>query len=374
MPSADDLFAYSYHDARARFLRALDTFERETKRVFVRQRCVINAAEDLTIDTAELVPRDRERVYVAVAGIHGVEGYAGNAIQQQLLAHTLRRFDLDSTGLFLVHALNPTGMHNFCRVNVANVDLNRNFSSDGRALYASDSSGYRLIGDLLEPVDAYAGGLAARAHFLIELARAAGKHGFAPLRQATLAGQYIAPRGIFYGGDKPQPETEFLQRAYGALCDRYPEILLTDLHTGYGVRGRASSLFARADSADFEAIASDGVRDASGRDQAYSARGDLVGYCHETAKRRRKGGVFNGVVVEIGTHALGSLAQIQDLVTVVRENQVRTRGAATPELAIAAQRAFRELFYPSDPQWRSDALAAGVERVERLLKARGFIP
>jgi hypothetical protein len=374
MPSAEDLFAYSYHDARARFLRALDAFERETGRAFVRQRHVIDAGEDLSIDTAELVPRERRRVFVAVSGIHGVEGYAGNAIQQQLLAATLRRFDLDRTGVFFVHALNPSGMHAFRRVNARNVDLNRNFSGDGRALYASDSSGYRLVAELLEPAAPYAGGLVERARFMADLARAVGHHGFAPLRQATLAGQYVAPQGLFYGGDRPEAETEIMQRAFGALCERYGEILLADLHTGYGARGRASSLFARADSPEFSAICDDGVRDAGGRDQAYSARGDLVGYGYEVAKRRRNGGVFNGVAVELGTHALGALAQIQDLIAVVRENQVRLRGARSPELALSAQRAFRELFYPSDPAWRAAALASGVDRVESLLKSRAFLP
>ena len=369
MIAAEDLFAYSYHDARTRFLRALDAFERETGRSFVRKRCVVDAAEDLTIDTAELVPRERQRLFVTVAGIHGVEGYAGNAIEQRLLTKTLRLLDLDRTGVLLVHALNPVGMHGFCRVNAANVDLNRNFTAN----FDGDTSGWRVVARLLEPQAAYDGGLATRARFLAELLRAVTQHGFARLRQATLAGQYVAPQAIFYGGDCTQPETAFFQQTFNSLCDRYAEVLLTDLHTGYGVRGRASSLFARADSAEFEAIASDGVRDPSGRDKAYSAHGDLVGYCHDAFKRRQKDGVFNGVVVELGTHGLGAAAQVQDLITVMRENQVRTRGARTPEIGRAAQRAFRELFYPTDANWREQALSAGVERIERLLKSRGYL-
>jgi hypothetical protein len=373
MAEAEALFAYSYHDARARFLRALDAFEQRTDRTFVRQRCAIDRAEDLTIDIAELRPKAPERLYVAVSGIHGVEGYAGNAVQQALIASTLERFDLERCGVMFVHALNPIGMHRFCRVNGGNVDLNRNFSLDGDALYASDSSGYMLISSLLEPREPYDGAFATRARFLAGIASAVARHGFAPLRSSTLVGQYAAPHGIFYGGDAVQPETAFFQGAFANACKHYDEVLLTDFHTGYGERAQAHALFGRADSPEFAQFSAQGVRDSSGRDQAYEARGDLVGHCYETAKRRRRGGIFNGVVLELGTHALGSIEQIRDLHTLVRENQVRQHGACSPNIGAAAQRAFRELFYPSDPRWRQRALDAAITRIEALLTSRGFI-
>jgi hypothetical protein len=193
------------------------------------------------------------------------------------------------------------------------------------------------------------------------------------LRQATLGGQYAAPLGIFYGGAAPQAETRFFQQIFDEACTRYAEILVTDLHTGYGARARAYPLFARTDSQEVQAFSAEGVRDARGRNQSYAAHGDLVGYCYETTKARNPRAVCNAVVVELGTHGLGALPQLEDLHTVVRENQVHHHGATTPEIARRARQRFRELFNPDDPAWQRAAVAAALDRIESLLKGRGFL-
>jgi hypothetical protein len=376
MQAAQTLFPASYHDARARFGQALDAFEARTGRAFVRERALVDAGLDLSIDVAQLRPALRQRLYVAVSGIHGIEGYAGHAIQTVLLERMLPRLDLDTTGVLLVHALNPSGMHGMRRVNGRNVDLNRNFApatAAGGALYASDSRGYMLLASALGPARPYDGRLATRAQLVAELALAVGRHGFAALRQATLAGQYSTPNGIFYGGAEPEAETRFFARVFDEASRGYAEILLTDLHTGYGERGRAYSLFTRTDSPEVQEITDQGVRDARGHNKSYSARGDLVGYCYETAKLHDARTLCNSVVVELGTHGLGMLAQVQDLHTVVRENQVHLHGAKSSRVKAAVARAFCELFNPSDPNWRRQAVAAALERIETLLARRGFL-
>jgi predicted deacylase len=377
MPATETFFPVSYHDARGRFVQALDAFEARTGQRFVRERAVVDTEQDLSIDVAQLRAAQPQRLYVAVSGIHGIEGYAGHAIQATLLEHVLPRLDPQTTGVLLVHALNPTGMHHMRRVNGRNVDLNRNFApatSTGSELYASDSSGYMWLASALGPTQPYDGRLRTRAGLIAELALAVGRHGFETLRQATLAGQYAAPRGVFYGGAEPELETRIFARVFEQASHGYAEILLTDLHTGYGERGQAYSLFARADSPEVKELTDQGVRDARGRNKSYSARGDLVGYCYETAKRHDSTTLCNSVVVELGTHGLGTLAQVQDLQTVVRENQIHLHGAKTPEVKANAERAFRELFNPSDPDWQRQAVAAGLERIESLLTRRGFLP
>jgi hypothetical protein len=373
MPAADALFATDYHEARARFLCALEDFERHVDRRFVGASHVVDAREDLSIDVAEMRPDEPRRVYVVISGIHGVEGFAGNAIQQALLASVLPYFDLDNSGIVLVHGLNPSGMFNKVRVNASNVDLNRNFSSDGMALYASDSSDYAKIAALLAPQAPYDDSMATRARFLAQIARAVARHGFAPLRQATLAGQYADPQGLFYGGAEPQPETDFFQAYYKDLCRRYPEVLLTDLHTGYGAFAQVSALFGRADSPDFARFTAAGVSDRRGRDQGYAARGDLVAYCQRTAKTTDPQIVFNGSVVELGTHGLGVAAQLQDLYTLVCENQVRHHGAVTPEAAMRARRAFAGLFNPENTGWRKQVVRGALECIQPLLVSRNFL-
>jgi hypothetical protein len=367
-PSPDD-----YHEARAGFRLALDEFEARVGRRFARHSQLVDAELDLSIDVAELRPAQAQRLYVVVSGIHGIEGYAGSAIQRGLLASVLPALNLESTGILLVHGLNPTGMYHRRRVNEHNVDLNRNFAADGELLYQSDSAAYQQIASILQPVGACADSAGDRVRFLAAVARAIVRHGFAPLRQATLAGQYSSPSGLFYGGSAAQVETRFFQECFETASRGYSEILLTDLHTGYGRREQVSSLFARADSPEFRALTGDGARDVRGRDQAYAARGDLVAFCQRTTKHHAPDGVFNGVVVELGTTGLNIASQLGDLYTVIRENQLRQHGSATPAAALRIARAFGELFNPSDAGWRKQVVVASLAHIQRLLASREFL-
>jgi hypothetical protein len=367
-PSPDD-----YHEARAGFRLALDEFEAHVRRRLERHSLLVDARLDLTIDAAVLRLGRPRRLYVAVSGTHGIEGYAGSAIQRGLLTSVLPGMDFSSTDVLLVHGLNPTGMYHRRRVNEHNVDLNRNFAAEGELLYQSDSAAYEQIAPILQPVGPCADSARERARFLAAVAGAIVRHGFAPLRQATLAGQYSSPGGLFYGGSAAQVETSFFQRCFESASRGCSEILLTDLHTGYGRRNQVSSLFARADSPEFQAVAAQGALEVRGRDQAYAARGDLVAFCQRTAKRHAPEGIFNGVVVELGTTGLGIASQLGDLYTVIRENRLRHHGTATPAAAARIARAFGELFNPSDPDWRKQVVVASLAHIQRLLGSRQFL-
>ena len=177
---------------------------------------------------------------------------------------------------------------------------------------------------------------------------------------------------MFFGGANVEPEIAFFQEIFARIAHTYPEVLLTDLHTGYGVRAQAYPLFGRADSVEFRAYTQSGIKD-GGTDKAYTVHGDLVGYCYKTSKRLRANGTFNGVVVEIGTHGLSMRDQLADLQVVIAENQVRHHGAVDDATASAVRANFKELFYPQAESWRKRALEVGVETVQRLLVQRQFV-
>ena len=85
------------------------------------------AGEDLTIDIAWCGAEQPREVLLHSSGLHGVEAFAGSAIQLQLLDQGPPVMPKDAA-LVLVHVTNPYGMAWLRRFNENNVDLNRNFA------------------------------------------------------------------------------------------------------------------------------------------------------------------------------------------------------------------------------------------------------
>ena len=79
----------------------------------------------LYIDVAWIGNKDANNLYMSTSGIHGVEGFAGSAIQLSAL-DKINNLPSD-TALAFIHILNPWGMSWLRRDNESNVDLNRNF-------------------------------------------------------------------------------------------------------------------------------------------------------------------------------------------------------------------------------------------------------
>ena len=115
-------------------------------------RLLIDSAMDLYIDLCFIAgAADSTHVVLHFSGTHGVEGYAGSAIQTHLLKHQIPQL-LSATDarasrrphILFVHALNPFGMMTNRRWNKANIDLNRNCILDD-ALWHSQVSHFTPI-------------------------------------------------------------------------------------------------------------------------------------------------------------------------------------------------------------------------------------
>jgi hypothetical protein len=112
----------SYFQARERFLIAARARAAKIDGHAIASRS--SRGEELSIDTAYLGPDSPECLLAISSGIHGVEGFAGGAIQHQLLRDQLGGLEMrPECGLLLVHGLNPYGFSAVRRVNENNVDL-----------------------------------------------------------------------------------------------------------------------------------------------------------------------------------------------------------------------------------------------------------
>jgi len=185
--------------------------------------------EELVTDTIWIGPENASRVLVLLGGTHGIEGFAGSAVQidqLNLIAEGNAVIPAD-TAMLMVHALTPWGYAWQRRCDANGVDLNRNIVDFSRPL--PENKDYDLLKDTFYLADA-----ARRKVAFAEFER---QHGRVALEKAVSAGQYSDPSGPFYGGAAPahgRRVCEELMRQY-SLQDR--DLAVIDLHTGLGSYG-----------------------------------------------------------------------------------------------------------------------------------------
>lgn len=187
--------------------------------------------EDLAIDVAQLGDDDAESVLLIVSGTHGVEGYAGSALQSWWLDERSPAATLDGLRVVILHGFNPVGFSWVRRVNEDNVDLNRNFV-DWSSPPANEA--YGDVADLLVPETWTDDVQAATTGALLGVA---GEVGLERFQQIVSGGQYEHPTGIFHGGSGPVWSHRWLDQHLAELVGPAKRLGVIDLHTGLGESG-----------------------------------------------------------------------------------------------------------------------------------------
>ena len=345
------MFSADYFSARDRFRRAAGA---------AAHACDIAApgpnGETLSIDFAWIGDPDARRLLLVTSGIHGVEGFAGSAVQCAFMATGMQA--LRDCAVVFVHALNPWGFAQLRRVNENNVDLNRNFL-DAPEDFAGAPPEYRMLDPLLNPPSAPAADafhLRAGAYVL--------RYGLAPLRRAIAAGQYEFRRGLFYGGERLQDSATCFLNWLGARCAGMERVLALDLHTGLGPFG-AMTLFAERETAA-ERIASlaqslgmpiaQGAAVESGG--AFFVRGSMLAALARKLPQAR----IDALTVEFGTY--GSLRVVYAM---REENRWHHYGSGA--LDHPAKRRLMAVFNPGCARWREAVIAHGTQLLGRALAA-----
>jgi hypothetical protein len=311
--------------------------------------------EDLSIDVAWIGDEKPRRVLVHLAGVHGVEGFAGAAIQRRIIERP-PPIPQDAA-LVLVHAVNPYGMAWLRRVNENNVDLNRNFLGPDEQYRGSPAVYGRIDRFLNPPGPPRPDGFFARAAWNVL------RFGFGELKQAIARGQYDYPRGLFYGGNELQPGPR-------RLCQWLDERLRSvecgaaiDVHTGLGRSG--ADMLLVPDSVDSDRFAL--LRRILGPD---------VTPMHEvTSSYRITGGIHEGILrlfpssqpywvtQEFGTYhpffVLGSLRS---------ENRWHHFGQPA-QLDHPSKLQLLRAFCPPEPDWQQKIVARGAQLVRQLSEA-----
>ena len=370
------LYPPSYEASRRRFRENLDRLK-----VFWPAASLFShrlpGDEDLTIDRIEAPALTaNERVLVFTTGEHGIEGFVGSAMLQRFLDTILPQLDPATTGLILVHAINPWGMAHRRRTNAANVDLNRNFVLNPSELDPSFNPEFARLDACLTPAGEIHSLADSERNFSNQFSALVEELGRDAFWSAARLGQYFQPKGIHYGGDSLQAETSHLLQIYESALRDYAQILHLDIHTGYGPRYQMSlvnSVYEPRSSADLAARFDYPIVVAANPDEFYAILGDMVDCLYRLWERKYPHRRLYATAFEFGTFGETLEGQIRTLQTMILENQAYWYGCSHAELENQVKTDFCELFAPSDAHWRVKAVEDADRAFAGILQANGFV-
>ncbi len=225
-------FKDSYPAARQCLLDALSRFPSELilQRQAVQHPLPGPDGQPLFLDWVKLGQVEKpDYLLVLISGTHGVEGFAGSAVQCSLLPVLEEQLRSNSNlGVILIHALNPWGFAWLRRYDHEGIDLNRNFVDFKQELPQNT-----IYNDIHNDLFADSGKAVEHcfAHWQVKL----GEKQFGA---AITRGQYQHPDGLFYGGRAPSWSRGVLEQlTQDAGLKNARRIAVIDLHTGLGPYG-----------------------------------------------------------------------------------------------------------------------------------------
>lgn len=366
----------SYETARAWFRGALPPALHAWPGARLEAR-PLAADASLTVDWAVAAPdRNSARLLVLTTGLHGIEGVVGTNVLRLFVEEYLPRLDPASTGLLLVHALNPWGMHHRRKVNAGNVDLNRNFLLPA-VPYDPDFNGdYRILGDFLGPRRPLDAPPLSTTRFLLGLARAMRRNGAAVIQRAALLGQYGDPQGMYYGGAALAEESRLLIELLQSVVPAFASATLLDVHSGFGPPRQMSLVHSTREPRPVDELRRrfgyPHVLKSDDRD-FYAMRGDMIDSLYGRAGELWPGTRFYASAFEFGTLGDSTVALARSLRAMVHENQTYHHGARTPSARHWARREFEALYVPRYPDWWRAARESARRAFDGILGAEGFL-
>jgi len=369
------LIPASYEDSRTRFRARIDSIRtRWPAARLTSQSLPYN--DDLTIDwiSADALA-SKEKLFVLTTAEHGIEGYVGSALLELFLDEHLPHIDPQTTGLLLIHAINPWGMKHWKRTNPNNVDLNRNFVSGEFATLANTNPDYPKLNPYLSPKKALGNLILEKFLFFEQTMHQLVLFGPRRVREAALMGQYTDPKGIYFGGQELQSETHTLMDLYRSAYAGYKNIIHLDMHTGYGPRYQmtlVTSPHEKMSAAETTAKYGTPLVAAANPEEFYTMQGDMIDWEYKLVEKEFPAAHYFGATCEFGSFGESILAGARSLRITVFKNQLNQFGADKTSAAWVEQE-YRELYCPAEPGWFTKVQADARQTFNGILGAEGFL-
>ena len=304
---------------------------------------------DVTVFSQAEKPRN---LLVLISGTHGVEGFAGSAIQVDCLPLLVEAATQEaSLGVVVIHAFNPWGFAWLRRSDHEGIDLNRNFTDFTKPL--PDNEEYEALHQRIT-------GLAPGE--LDSPASLWKQSGIDTFAEIFTRGQYRHADACFFGGKAPSWSRKVLEQITASeMFTSAERIAVVDLHTGLGPYGYGELINDHVPGTPGD----EWVRRWYGDNAKSAQRGESVStmkeglldfYWHRLVGDR---GCF--VTLEFGTYDMERLGaallkeqHYQNLI----QRQGRSRDVTNPYV-----QELRGFFYPEEPSWQQQVLFRGRQVV-----------
>jgi hypothetical protein len=310
-------------------------------------------------DVASLGPADAENILLLISGTHGVEGFAGSAIQVGLLRAGMNGWPKPNTRIVMIHAFNPFGFAMLRRSNEDNVDLNRNFIDHSGA--HPENLEYAKLSRALAPA------VMSGPANVLALLRILGywlRHGRVRLQQAVTHGQYSHPQGLFFGGR----HAVWSNRVLHEIAERYlagaKRVVSIDVHTGLGPYGYGEVILNDAEDASAyqRALTCWGSERVRSTVSGKSVSAHLSGTINLAFVRMLPATEVTAVGLEFGT-----LPGLEVLRVMRAENWLHHHGEQDHAEAAKIKERLLRAFYPDDELWKRKAWEQGRLVIEQAL-------
>lgn len=354
--NAADCFSATVDEADRKFARACR--RQGLKPSFFTAPQTGPEGEALNIGVCRVGAADADNCLLLISGTHGIEGYAGAAIQVAWLKQFDRAILPPRTGIVVVHALNPWGMAWNRRENEDNVDVFRNL------LYCDHPSEadplYDVADDLLDlqhwnsrDWDDWQ----RRADRLIAL------HGRDRLLSAIRRGQHHRPRSMTYHGNGPSWSKLRLDEIVDTYLRGARRIAVIDIHTGFGDYGEGIVMSydpPGSDSHDRVAGWFDGNIYTPGADPDIPEHSGRRPY--EWIRSRTASASVTAEILEFGTFDPAEIGEIFNA-----NHHYHVYGDPLSADGLKWGRRYRRYCYPEEEAWKDRVLHRGLEVVDRTL-------
>ena len=366
--NADKHFSNDYFKCREKFQTAAQDAKATIESIPISSKGP--NGEKLTLDFAWIGSKTPKKLLFHTSGIHGVEGFAGSAIQHDLLNKIANGSYTcpEGTAIVFVHSLNPYGHAWNRRYNESNVDLARNYADERPA--ASET--YRKIDHVLNPknesswldFNSFKLIFAVSSHILSNILQKSPTQSWLEIKEAIAEGQYTFEKSLFYGGSQFEEGSrivlDYLERNLTSTVD---VLMSLDIHTGLGPYAHDSLICANhVDSTEYselkETLGSRVQPWDPNNGVAYNVNGSHMTYIADKVNAAKR---------FLVTQEFGTLPALKVLKALIEENRY-TQYSPTIDANHPCKQKLRKAFYPEGLDWKVSVIERGDKVFNQAMK------